>query len=265
LYELTGLSDIMRGSTHPRETLGAQEMKAQYSSARLQNYKLKVATFVGEILKIKASIISQHFSPQTIIRRSNIMLTPDAEHAMEAVQLLKDQWAVCYRLKIDADQMAIPDYNAERSGRVEFITATGQFMSQMMPLIEKEPAAGPFILEILKWGVAGFHSGATIEGVFDKAAKEIAKKLQQPPPPPPPDPAMLKAQTDVKATQLKTEAQIKGDEAKTAASVLSDKVKTQAQIEQDWAKTNATIEQMRARTASEARARDVRARQKDDD
>ena len=271
LYELNGLSDIMRGTTHPRETLGAQEMKAQYSSSRLQNYKLKVATFVGEILKLKASIVTGHFQPQTILKRSNIMLTPDAEYAMAAVQLLKDEWSMCYRLKVDADQMAIPDYNAEQQGRVEFIGAAGQFISMVFPLLEKEPGAAPFLLEILKWGIAGFHAGATIEGVFDKAIKEITKRAQQPPPPPPPDPAMVKAQADVKAKQMKTQADIEGDRARAQATAQNQQmvtqaqtqatvIRTQADIEQGWERVRAEIAQGNARAQADVAAKRAKAR-----
>lgn len=198
LYELLGISDIMRGVTAPRETLGAQQLKSQYSSARLQFSQEEVAKFVQDILRIRGEIMSKHFQPETFVKRSNIMLTPDAELAQQAIQLIKDTWESSYRVEISADTLSIPDYNAERQGRIEFITATGQFLSQAMPLIQMEPGAGVFLLQILQWGIAGFRSGATIEGVFDKAAKALEKKLQTPPQPPQPTPQEI---ADVKETE----------------------------------------------------------------
>jgi hypothetical protein len=271
LYELTGLSDIMRGSTHPRETLGAQEMKASYSSTRLQYQQGEVGKFVAAILQIKASIISKHFSPITMIQRSNIMLTPDGEQAMEAVQILKDQWAMCYRLEVDTDQMAIPDYNAERQGRIEFITATGGFIAQVMPMLEKEPSSASFFMEILKWGVASFHGAVTIEGVFERATKELVKKAQQPPKPPPPDPALVKAQADAEAKKISTQAEIEADQQKaqataqnqllvTQAQTTATRERTQADIEQGWAKVRASIAQTNAKAAADVRAKAVKAR-----
>jgi hypothetical protein len=36
IYQVTGIADIQRGSTDPNETLGAQQLKAQWGSLRIQ-------------------------------------------------------------------------------------------------------------------------------------------------------------------------------------------------------------------------------------
>ena len=246
LYELTGISDIMRGSTHPRETLGSQQLKAQYSSSRLQYLRNEIGIFIGAVLRIRASIIAKHYQPKSILEQSNIMLTPDAEYAYPAVQLLRDQWSACYRIKVDTDQMAIPDLNAERQGRIEFITATGQFISQIWPMVQAEPGAAPFFLEVLQWGIAGFNSGATIEGVFDQAIKQITKRLQNPPPQKP-DPAMVEAQQDAKIEMFKTTQDVK-----------RDNMKTQADIEQGWKEVEAKIAQNNALNAAKIRTQNAK-------
>jgi len=292
LYELTGISDIMRGTTSPRETLGAQQMKAQYSSSRLQYLQGEVANFVQQTLRIRGAIIAKHFQPEVMIKRSNIMLTPDGELAQQAVALLKDEWEACYRIEILSDTMAIPDYNAERQGRIEMITALGQFVGMVMPLIQMDPGTGTVMMQIMKWGVAGFRSGQEIEGILDKAVKQLEKKLQQPKPPAPPDPAVVKAQAEVKAMQekakieaqseqakaqreqAKAQSEIQSRMAKTQAEVMDQQrqtaanaaenaaqieaaaMKTQADIEQGWAKTNAQIAQMRAKENAKPKADD---------
>src|SRR4030095_10144852 len=209
LYELTGISDIMRGTTSPRETFGAQKLKAQYSSVRLQYMQGEVANFVQNGLRIKAEIIAKHFQPECIIKNSLIMYTPDAELAPQAVQVLKSDWNRCYRIEVHADTLAIPDFQAEQSSRIEFITAVGQFLSQAVQMIQIAPEAGPYLVRILAWGIASFRSAQSIEGVFDKAAKALEDKLKQPPKPPPPDPRMIIAQ----ATAQKTASDIKVQEA----------------------------------------------------
>ena len=37
VYQIVGLSDIMRGSTEAEETLGAQQLKSQYGSIRIRD------------------------------------------------------------------------------------------------------------------------------------------------------------------------------------------------------------------------------------
>ena len=247
LYELTGISDIMRGTTHPRETAAAQQMKAQYSSTRLQYQQNEVAVFVQQILRIKASIITNHFQPKTIARRSNIWLTPDKELAPQAIQILKDQWEAAYRVKIDVDQLAIPDYNAERQGRVEFITAMGQFVSQAFPLIQAEPGAGPFMLEILKWGISSFHSAQSIEGVFDRAANALTRSLQQKTQGQQgPSPEQIKEMRETRESQ----ADIARKDRETQADIIRENRETDADIARDDRKAAADIRTARLRARS---------------
>lgn len=220
LYELTGISDIMRGTSAPRETATAQGLKAQYSSARLQFIQGEVAEFVQSVLRIKGDIICKHFQPENIIKNSLINLTPDADLAPQAVQLLKDTWNRHYRVVIYADTLSIPDYNAERQGRTEFIGAMGQYISQIVPLVQMEPAAGPFLMQILQWGVASFRSAQSIEGVFNKAITEMTKKLQQPKGAPPPDPKLLVANAKIQADAAKAQQQAAHEQQKFQQSMV---------------------------------------------
>lgn len=66
LYELTGIGDILRGQTEPDETLGAQELKANFATRRITPQQKKVAKFARNLLRLMAGIIAEHFSSRTI-------------------------------------------------------------------------------------------------------------------------------------------------------------------------------------------------------
>jgi hypothetical protein len=66
LYELTGIGDIMRGMTSPDETLGAQELKAVFSTRRITPQQKRVAAFARDLLRLMGGIIAAHFSDKTI-------------------------------------------------------------------------------------------------------------------------------------------------------------------------------------------------------
>jgi hypothetical protein len=66
LYELTGIGDIMRGMTSPDETLGAQELKANFSTRRITPQQKKVAKFARDMFRLMAGVIVEHFSAKTI-------------------------------------------------------------------------------------------------------------------------------------------------------------------------------------------------------
>ena len=206
IYELTGISDIMRGSTKASETLGAQQLKAQYGSVRLQFLQMEVASFVEEALDIKARIMIQRFQPDTLVKRSNLEMTVDAELIAPAMQLLKSPlWQ--FRVIIHADSMAVPEFNAERDARLQYLRAIAEFMTAMAPMVEQNPGAAPFLLEMMQWGAAGFRVGRSIEGTLDKAiaAANAALKAKAEAGPPPPSPAETsKIKLDAATAMLRT-------------------------------------------------------------
>jgi hypothetical protein len=71
LYEITGMSDIVRGASDPNETLGAQQMKGQYASVRLNDRRDEFQRFVRDNLVIMAEIICEHFSDETLWNMSD--------------------------------------------------------------------------------------------------------------------------------------------------------------------------------------------------
>ena len=66
LYEITGIGDIMRGQTQPTETLGAQQLKANFSTRRIQPQQRAVARIARDTIRLMGAVIAEHFSPQTI-------------------------------------------------------------------------------------------------------------------------------------------------------------------------------------------------------
>lgn len=185
IYEVLGVSDIMRGSSKASETAAAQQIKAQFGSTRIQLKQFYIADWITQALRIKAEIICKHFQPETIIKRSNIERTPDAPLAMAAVQLLKDEEMNEYRINIEADSMAAMDWAAERDAAVQFMQGLGAFISQVAPMAQSVPAAAPVLMSLLQWSVSKFRVSTQIESVLDQA---ISALKQQGVPEPKPDP-----------------------------------------------------------------------------
>lgn len=185
IYEVLGVSDIMRGSSKASETAAAQQIKAQFGSTRIQLKQFYIADWITQALRIKAEIICKHFQPETIIKRSNIERTPDAPLAMQAVQLLKDEEMNEYRINIEADSMAALDWAAERDAAVQFMQGLGAFISQVAPMAQQVPQAAPVLMSLLQWSVSKFRVSTQIESVLDQA---ISSLKQQGMPQPKPNP-----------------------------------------------------------------------------
>ena len=216
IYELTSISDIMRGASNARETAKAQTLKAQYSSVRLQLTQQDVAQWVMSAMRIKAEIVGRWFQPQTIIEQSQIMQTESAKYAQAAVELIKNYEASEYRIEVGEETLSIADYTAEREQRTEYLTAVGQFLSQAGGIMEGAPEAMPFLLKMVQWVTASFRSSSDIESVLDEAIQQASA----PKPPPQPDPAIA-------ADAAKLQAQQQSDSLKLQAQQNSDALRAQ--------------------------------------
>jgi hypothetical protein len=185
IYEVLGISDVMRGSSKASETATAQQIKAQFGSTRIQLSQFYIAEWITHALRIKADIISKHWQPETIATRSNIMRTPDAQYAQPAIALLKDEQLAEYRISVEADSMAAMDYAMERDSAVQFMQGLGAFISQVAPMAQQVPGAAPYLLRLLQWSVSKFRVSSEIEGVLDQAIGSMQQQgIQQQEPSP---------------------------------------------------------------------------------
>lgn len=209
LYELTGLSDIMRGATSAQETATAQQIKAQFASIRLQYMQGEFARFVQDLLCIKSEIMAAHFQEHVLIAKSMIDKSFDAPLAQGAIALLRDKRLSQYALTVAPDSMAMVDYMAEQEAAQKFMVAFASFLQQAAPLAQMQPQTLPFLLQMLGAVVSRFRFGKQVESVLDQA---VTKALQTPPQPDPAAEAMKQAQLGV----VQTKAALQGAQAQKA-------------------------------------------------
>ena len=203
IYEITGLSDIIRGSSDARETLGAQQIKSQWGSIRIRRLQTSIAQFARDLLRIKAEIICNFYSDQTIIDMSGAALLSEHDQASipQAIQLLRDSVTRDFRIDIQTDSMVEMDQQAEQQARVEFLTATGTFLEKALPVIQAVPEMGNLMGEMLMFGVRGFKAGKTMEGVFDDTVEQIKNAPEKQ------DPEAQAAQMEMQAEQARQQAE----------------------------------------------------------
>ena len=182
IYELTGISDIVRGNTKASETLGAQKLKANFASVRIQKLQDEVARFAQDILRLKAQIICKHFDPSIILKMSNAKYTPDAAIPpliQEAIALLKDEEGFNWRVKVQADSLGQQDYQLQKQEKVEFTNAMATFLQSAATTIKAMPPSAPMIFETLKFAISGFKGGQELESVIDNGIQAIMADMEQ--------------------------------------------------------------------------------------
>lgn len=233
IYQILGISDIMRGMSNPNETLGAQNLKAQFGGARIGRLQGAIAIFVQSALKLKSVVITTLYQPKTLMEKSQIASSLDAKYADQAIALLKDP-KVVWKIKVQADSMASPEWLSEKQERTGVLQGIAQFIGMSMPLIQSTPAAAPYMIKMLQWAVAGYKGGEELETVLDDAAQAMS----QPKPPPQPSPMQIaelektKAETsDKRASAAKTSAEAQHQTTETQLLPL-DKAIEIAEVKQ---------------------------------
>jgi len=232
IYELMGIADIQRGQTDPNETLGAQIIKSNNASGRLKTMQHAVVDFATTLLSIKAQIICNHFTDDTLLKISGAsQLSPqDQQLVPQALQLLRNDAAKNFRIEVTSDSMIYQDEQAEKQDRIAFLSSVGTFLQTSLPAVNSNPEIAPLLMEMLKFGVTAFKAGKQLEGMIDQTADEIREMAQaMKGQPKPPTPEMQKAQMQMQIEQAKIQS--KQQELQMTAQLEQAKLQGQMQLE----------------------------------
>lgn len=231
IYEITGIADIMRGSTAASETLGAQQIKTQWGTLRLKRSQAAVQRYIRSCLRIMAEIAVTRLSPGTLLSMTGLKFPttqeqqvaqqtvaqaqqagqqPDpsvmqvlAQPSIDAIlAVLKDDLLRSYHIDIETNSTIEEEVAEDKSDMAELMNALSQFLNGVAPLV----ASGSLPFEAAKALLMGivrrFRFGSDIEDLIG---------TMQPPQPPAPEPPkgpspevlQMQAQNDAAAERLK--------------------------------------------------------------
>jgi hypothetical protein len=266
IYEVYGISDIVRGATHPNETLGAQQMKAQYAGMRISTRQERFQRFIRDILRLKAEIIAEHFSPQTLQLMTGIDVVPDMAFQqmqqqqqvpantisetefMKACQLIKDDKLRGFRIDIETDSTIPVDRANEQQNRIQFIQAVGQYLTGILPAVQSGAIPVKLAREGLLFVVRGFKVGTELEETLEELGenqdeatqlmqlKQVNAQMQQ---------QLQETQKQLQAAQQNNA----GDAARAQADIAVSNAQAQNDITADDAKTQNAIAVSTAKAA----------------
>jgi hypothetical protein len=236
IYELMGIADIQRGQTDPSETLGAQIIKSNNAAGRLKTQQHAVVDFATSLLSIKAQIICNHFTDDTLVKISGAMQLSeqDKQYIPQAIVLLRDEAAKNFRIEVTSDSMIYQDEQQEKADRIAFLSAVSSFMQSAMPAAAQAPELTPMLCEMLKFGVTAFKAGKQLEGIIDQTADELRKQYEQTKgQPKPPSPEMQKLQMQAQLEQAKMQNQSQLEQQKLQAQIELERAKQEFQAQEN--------------------------------
>ena len=234
VYQITGISDILRGQGKASETATAQNLKAQWGGIRIRERQFELARFARDLTRIAAEIIAEHFQPDTIWRITGLpfptqeqkqqiqlqvqqqqqqqqgiqpvapaapQMPPEIQKLLssptqeEIIQVLRDDQLRSYRIDIETDSTIEADEQAEKAARNEFLQVIAAFMQQALPVAQSTPQLISMLGEMLMFTVRGYRAGRQLEESIEQAIEELTQAAHQAAQaPPPPDPKMVEAQ-----------------------------------------------------------------------
>lgn len=253
VYEITGLSDIVRGQGDANETATAQKLKGQYASLRLRSMQSDVSHFAAGLMQLKAQIICKFFEPETIARIAAVQQFADADKPFieQAIALLKQGSLSDFRIEVSVDSLVQIDEDAEKEAATEFVTAVGNFIKQAA---EAPPEAVPLMANLLKWAATRFKVGKSIEGEIDAFADKAKAKAEQPQPDP--EAQKLRAEQQAEAQRMQMEEQRQQREAQQEFALEQQRMAAEAQREERIAEREQQTAQFQAMLDQQSAASD---------
>lgn len=135
IYELTGISDIMRGETRDRETATTSRNKAFFGSLRIVNRKRELARFIRDAYRIMAEMIAEMSDPEILLAQTQVPGLNE-ENFEPVFNLLRDERDRGYRVDVETDETVAYDEEQDKRSRMETFQAVGNFIQLAAPLVQ---------------------------------------------------------------------------------------------------------------------------------
>lgn len=283
--EILGISDIIRGSTDPNETLGAQQLKSNYASVRLQRMQKEVQRYARDLLRLAAAAMGQKFSPETFAAMTELNFPTKEQkdalvaqfHAQQMQQQMPPPGAQPGMPMpppgpppgppVDPGMLQMPTWddilNAMRSEKRQQYRIDVETDSTIAGTLSSDMAGLSQVLKAISDTLTGLAPLVENGSLPVDAAKEVVMAVirrsrmglavedafdKMQPPKPPPDPNAGKAQAAVAQTQAKAESDIKVAQIKADLEAHVAQVEQAAQAQQN-AQEQAIEEQREERKA----------------
>ena len=172
IYEITGLSDIVRGATKASETATAQQIKGQWASIRLQDKQSTINQWLKGILRIMAEIIAEHFLPEQIQMITGVEITPEMAQTMQSDVLR------CYAIEIETDSTIQADEAQDKQDRMEMINTVVPLLQNLLPAASAGQIPMDLVKSILVTSVKGYKYARGLEDMINSIGDNMSQ-LQQ--------------------------------------------------------------------------------------
>jgi hypothetical protein len=249
IYEITGISDILRGASNPNETASAQNIKSQWGNLRLRKLQKRVQRYVVDSLRIMSEIVCGKFSQDTLSQMTSVKYPTNQQkqqaqaimqqlgqmppetlqqqpQLQQQIQMIQKMLALPswedimkvmqndiqrgYKIDIETNSTIEPEATEDKESMMGLMNALSQFLLGVQPLVESGSLPFDAMKAILLTICRRFNFGSQVEDEL---------KQMQPPAPPQgsqPDPQLEAQKADLQNQTQALESQKNQFEVQTA-------------------------------------------------
>jgi len=257
IYEITGFSDIVRGISKASETLGAQQIKADWATGRLKDMQREVQRYCRDVIRLFIEIAAEHFSEQSLLLYSGLHIPPPTPQEIQAkqqypmavqqaqmqgqpppppppptqgemikqmfgavVKMIRKDKLRCAAVGIETDSTILPDEQKERADRMAFLSSMGAFLQQAGPMALQYPDMRGLLGGIMMFTLRTFSASRPLEKEFE----EFQKKMAMQPPMPPPGQEDKKGAAEAQKAKIQSDTQIAGQKLQADQQTAAQKL-----------------------------------------
>ena len=222
IYDITGISDIMRGATDSQETATAQKIKGLFGSLRFQTRQKKVQNFRKNIYKLIAEIIAEHYDEQTLSEMTCTYLPTD-EDKMNIVlaqkqglasqdqlnELTEPTWGdVMYILRndklrnytVDIETVATAFDDLEQQNAA-IKDLTNLYLSMVQYSDSLSPATLKGFIPLIKMNLSSVKISSAVGNQLEEAIESAYKEAEEEAQVQQPNPDLMKIQSEIEYKQ----------------------------------------------------------------
>jgi hypothetical protein len=248
IYEVTGISDILRGSTKASETATAQQLKAQYGSMRLRRRQDDIQTYIRDLFRIKAELIAENYEPEILEKMTGISVTP------EMLSIMREDKLRGYIIDIQTDSTVFENEEEEKKNRIQFADTLGAYLVKAVEITQAAPDLTPLAFQIVKFVSGAWKVGRNFEDIIDQTEGAIMQQLeaskQQPQISPEQQMQQEKLQAQMQMEQLRQQGKLADINSKERAETQKVQEESRASSERVQSKEDLAMLEAELKLAS---------------
>ena len=261
IYEIIGLSDIVRGASDPRETKGAQQIKSQWASSRIKRKQYLIQRYFRDILRMKAEIIATKFSPETVEKMTGLSFDVEGEvdpqsgqrqmlsSREETIAVMQDDVTRNYRIDVETDSTIAGMLEADQQNITRLLQGIAQYVQGMGSAVGSGFIPPKSATQILLAGIRKFKFGREVEDAIEAIGDQPPPDQNKPDPEIEKQKALLeikKEELAMKQQEMQMKMQMKQQESQAGLQIDQMGAQADMQMNMQEMKSQMDLERQKA-------------------